>query len=66
MEIGGYAWEKAGKIWYIALTERLRERSDFQKAAIFTVDVAASLYGKGALKIKAVKRAWELVGITIK
>src|SRR4029079_5748218 len=26
VELGGYAWEKAGKIWYAALTERLRER----------------------------------------
>ena len=36
MEIGGYAWEKAGRIWYITLRERLRERSNFQKAANIT------------------------------
>ena len=66
MDIGGYSWEKAGRIWYITLTERLREQSDFRQAAILTVDVAASLYGKGSSEQKAVKRAWELVGITIK
>ena len=26
--IGGYAWEKAGKIWYTALTDRLRRNSN--------------------------------------
>ncbi len=31
--LGGYAWEKARRVWYIALTERLRERSDFQKGS---------------------------------
>src|SRR5215510_2861601 len=30
MEIGGYAWEKAGKIWYVTLRDRLRSRSGFQ------------------------------------
>src|SRR5438552_12538062 len=28
-DLGGYAWEKAGVIWYDALTRRLRPRSDF-------------------------------------
>ena len=32
-EIGGYAWEKAGRIWYIALRDKLQEGSDFQQAA---------------------------------
>jgi Zn-dependent metalloprotease len=66
MELGGYAWEKAGKIWYIALTERLRERSDFQKAANITYEVASTLYGRGSHEEKAVKNAWNQVGIKIK
>jgi Zn-dependent metalloprotease len=66
MEIGGCAWEKAGKIWYIALTERLRERSNFQRAANTTYEVADSLYGKGSTEQKAVKRGWDQVGIIIK
>jgi Zn-dependent metalloprotease len=65
-EIGGYAWEKAGGIWYITLTERLRERSDFQRAANMTFDVAGNLYGKDSNEQKVVKNAWDLVGIKIK
>ena len=66
IELGGYAWEKAGKIWYIALTEKLRERSTFQNAANITVEVAGTLYGKSSLEQNSVKKAWDQVGIKIK
>jgi len=66
MELGGYAWEKAGRIWYIALTEKLRERSDFQNAANMIFEVATNLYGKGSNEQNAVRKAWELVGIKMK
>ena len=33
MDIGGYAWEKTGKIWHITLRDRLRPNSDFKDAA---------------------------------
>ena len=66
MDLGGYAWEKAGKIWYIALTERLRERTNFQKAANVTYAIACFLYGEGSHEQKAVKSAWYQVGINIK
>ena len=66
IELGGYAWEKAGRIWYVTLTEKLRESSNFQGAAYFTVEVAANLYGKGSEEQKAVQNAWELVGVKIK
>lgn len=66
MELGGYAWEKAGNIWYITLRDRLRERSDFQSAANLTFEVAGSLYGKNSHEQNAVKKAWGLVGIKIK
>jgi Zn-dependent metalloprotease len=65
-EIGGNAWEKAGYIWYVTLTERLRESSNFQKAANMTFEVASSVYGKGSHEQKAVQNAWNLVGIKIK
>ena len=65
-ELGGNAWEKAGYIWYVTLTEKLRESSNFQKAAYMTFDVASSVYGKGSQEQKAVQKAWNLVGIKIK
>jgi len=66
MELGGYAWEKAGKIWYVTLTERLRERSNFQEAAKSTFEVAGTLYGLKSREQKSVTNAWRTVGITIK
>lgn len=63
--IGGYAWEKAGRIWYIALRDRLRARSDFRDAAKITYQVAGELYGSGSEEQKAVKAGWSGVGITI-
>ena len=65
-EIGGYAWEKTGKIWYVTLRDRLRENFDFQDAANMTFDVASSLYGKESTEQKAVLSAWNKVGIKIK
>ena len=65
-DLGGYAWEKAGKIWYIALTERLRESSNFQNAANNTYEVARTLYGQSSNEQNAVKKAWDQVGIKIK
>jgi Zn-dependent metalloprotease len=64
-EIGGYAWEKAGRIWYIALRDRLRVRSDFQEAANLTFQVAADLYGTGSLEQQAVHNGWSEVGIAV-
>ena len=65
-EIGGYAWEKIGKIWYVTLRDRLRENSDFQDTANFTFEVAGNLYGKGSTEQKAVLNGWDKVGIKIK
>lgn len=66
MELGGYSWEKAGKIWYVTLTERLRERSNFQCAARGTLDVASEMFGVRSREYNAVRMAWGQVGIKIK
>ncbi len=63
VELGGYAWEKAGRIWYVALTDRLKERSDFQDTANFTFDVAGSLFGTDSDEQKAVYNSWDAVGL---
>jgi Zn-dependent metalloprotease len=65
IELGGYAWERAGKIWYVTLTQRLRERSNFQMAANLTFSVARELYDKYGEEQRAVKNAWNNVGIKI-
>ncbi|EHC09444.1 M4 family metallopeptidase [Fischerella thermalis] len=62
-EIGGFAWEKAGKIWYIALRDRLRTRTNFKRAANIIIQVAGELYGQGSQEQNAVQNAWQKVGV---
>ncbi len=64
-EIGGYAWEKAGMIWYIVLRDRLSSRAQFQDAANMTYQVAAEFYGNGSTEQQAVKNGWNGVGISV-
>jgi Zn-dependent metalloprotease len=63
LAIGGYAWEKAGAIWYKALTERLRNTSDFKETASATAAIAAELFGTA--EEKAVRDAWSTVGVVV-
>jgi len=63
IRLKGYAWEKAGQIWYRALTEKLRPRSNFRSAVTMTVTAAAELYGSNSLEQKAVREAWAEVGL---
>jgi Zn-dependent metalloprotease len=65
MEIGGYAWEKAGQIWYATLVNKLSAGSNFQNCADFTYQAAADLYGTGSLEQQAVQKGWAEVGITV-
>ncbi len=64
-ELGGYAWEKAGKIWYVTLRDKLNSTSDFHTAANMTFEVAAELYGKNSPEQLAVQKGWDEVGIVL-
>jgi Zn-dependent metalloprotease len=64
-ELGGSAWEKAGRIWYKTLTEKLTSQSTFQQAADATFAAAGELYGEGSVEQNAVSTGWAAVGITI-
>ncbi|MGB6165946.1 MAG: M4 family metallopeptidase [Geitlerinemataceae cyanobacterium] len=64
-ELGGYAWEKAGRIWYIALRDKLRPTSTFWDAARETYQVAGELFGAGSLEQQAVRNGWTTVGLTV-
>ncbi len=61
MSFGGNAWEKAGRIWYHALTELLGRRSTFADAALATITAAGRLFDASAEKV--VREAWEAVGV---
>jgi len=62
--IGGFAWEKAGRIWYCALTDKLHHNADFSDAARATYETAGTLYGNGSAEQTAVARAWDTVGVS--
>ena len=55
-EIGGYAWDAAGRIWYVALRDRMRQTTTFAQAA-------GDLFGAGSVEEQAVVKAWDAVGV---
>jgi Zn-dependent metalloprotease len=61
VKFGGYAWQKAGRIWYLALKDLLSTASDFKDAANVTTSVAGSELGAAAAEI--VRDAWKEVGV---
>lgn len=63
--IGGYAWEKAGKIWYITLKDKLVSSSNFQDGATKTHQTAGELFGVGSAEQQAVKNGWAAVGLNV-
>ena len=65
VELGGYAWEKAGQIWYVTLKDKLTASSKFQDCANLTYQAAAELFGAGSIEQQAVKKGWAEVGITV-
>ncbi|MCQ4316889.1 peptidase M4 family protein [Stutzerimonas zhaodongensis] len=64
--MGGYAWERAGHIWYDTLCDRrLANDSDFAAFARLTVVNAATRFGQGSGEALAVEQAWADVGVTL-
>jgi Zn-dependent metalloprotease len=60
----GNAWEKAGQIWYRAL-QTFQPSTDFQLAAQATLLAARTLFSAGSTEERAVKDAWNQVGISV-
>jgi Zn-dependent metalloprotease len=63
VRLGGFAWEKAGRIWYRALCDKLREDSSFVDAMNMTVMSAGEIYGSNSREQKATREAWSKVGV---
>ena len=63
-QLGGYAWEEAGRIWYEAL-HRLQAETEFQDAAQITYQVAGELFGPASAQQHAVQNGWEEVGVRV-
>ncbi|MCT2087028.1 M4 family peptidase [Microbacterium enclense] len=62
--LGGFAWERAGLIWYRTLTEGLLSpTADFGAFAAATRAAAAAEYGERSEEVDAVRAAWAGVGV---
>ncbi len=62
--IGGYAWERAGRIWYETLADKnLKPTAQFRDFARLTLATARRRYGPDSDEARAVGRGWELVGL---
>lgn len=65
VELGGFAWERAGRIWYEAQQDPgVRRRTQFAGFAHATARAAGRLYGAGSEELRAVRQGWQKVGIT--
>ena len=65
-QLGGYAWERAGRIWYETLRDsRLRATAGFLAFARLTLANAGRLFGEGSPEQQAVRAGWNRVGIAI-
>ncbi|MFF4962381.1 M4 family metallopeptidase [Streptomyces sp. NPDC001222] len=60
-QLGGHAWERAGRIWYDVLTGgALAGDADFESFAQLTADAAGAY---GPQESEAVVKAWQAVGV---
>lgn len=63
--LGGYAWDRAGQIWYDTLVGgTLPADCDFARFAAETTDAASARYGSGSAERDAVAAAWQKVEVT--
>ncbi len=57
--MGGYAWEKAGRIWYAVLTDvSLAQNAKFADVKNLTIIHAQKIFGINSSEVIAVKQGW--------
>ncbi|MFC0681631.1 M4 family metallopeptidase [Lysobacter korlensis] len=61
--LGGFAWERAGRIWYDALLSRIPANAGFARFAEATRHAAALRFGEGSAEHLAVSDGWAEVGV---
>jgi Zn-dependent metalloprotease len=62
--LGGFAWQRAGQVWYDTITTPgVSSSASFADFAGLTLDAAGRRYGAGSDELSAVKGAWTTVGV---
>ena len=64
VELGGYAWETLGEVWYQAL-HLLKPDCRFQDFAEITERETARQFGVRSRELNSVRRGWRAVGIVV-
>jgi Zn-dependent metalloprotease len=65
-ELGGFAWEHTGRVWYDVLTSgRLRANDGFHRFAAETVRAARARFGRDSAEERAIAGGWSAVGIEV-
>jgi Zn-dependent metalloprotease len=66
VELGGFAWEHTGRIWYDVLTSgRLKPTADFRTFAREIVAAANDRYGSTSREARAIAGGWAEVGLGV-
>jgi Zn-dependent metalloprotease len=63
--LGGYSWQEAGKIWYLAMQTLNNPHATFVQWAEQTLKTCINLYGLGSRQTIMLRRAWKLVGLNV-
>jgi hypothetical protein len=64
LDLGGFTWERAGKVWYDALTAgEVPARSDFAAFARATLSSAARVFPADPEVARRIEAAWRTVGV---
>ena len=64
--LGGYAWERAGRIWYETLCDkRTKPNSTFRDFAQLTATHAQRLFGNKSAEADAIRHGWEVTGVRL-
>ena len=61
--VTGIGSDKAGRIWYRALTTYMVSYSNYSAARVATLSAAADLYGADSVEHRAVNAAWKAVAV---
>lgn len=58
--MGGYSWEKAGRIWYAVLTDiKLSQSAGFSDVKNLSIVKAEMIFGVNSPEAKAVRQGWD-------
>ena len=62
--LGGYSWERAGRVWYKTMTSgKIPSNCDFATFAAVTIEIAGKEFTDEAVK-NAIRDAWAKVGVS--